>query len=178
MRRAGWYPAAMGSRRLGCSALCLSLVIGGCGGAAMPRGETAVDAAGEPMGASPALESDGDSGRESERESEPGGSVEQYARRIDSYAQELDAALAIGADGDAEEDEAPAEALSTSGGEAPATPDHRCDTAGELADRICELAARICAIAEDHPDDAGLQEKCASAKASCERARYDFGRAC
>lgn len=47
----------------------------------------------------------------------------------------------------------------------------RCQDACTLADSICANAARICELAAELPHDGWAQERCASGKASCDRAR-------
>ena len=53
----------------------------------------------------------------------------------------------------------------------PAHPSDTCGDACKLGDAICDDAGRICALADQLPGDAWAAGKCASGKASCERAR-------
>lgn len=126
----------------------------GCGGAITPQPEVAPTIAVEEAEAAPAPE--------------PEGSAQDYAARITDYEGELDEALG----------ERDAEAMQEGPLSGGARGSARCETAADLTERICELAARICSIAEAHPQDAELQDRCASATASCERAQHNLAAAC
>lgn len=53
-----------------------------------------------------------------------------------------------------------------------------CVAARPLSERICELAAHICAIAERHPTDRPLSQRCAQGRQSCQRGRKRVDTSC
>jgi hypothetical protein len=53
-----------------------------------------------------------------------------------------------------------------------------CGGARRLRDRICELAEAICELERRNPDSAELEERCRSARESCDQARADVARTC
>jgi len=60
--------------------------------------------------------------------------------------------------------------------QATATPN--CQRAQALAGTICHLSERICRIADHHPAQAELAQRCRDAKASCERSRVKVAVRC
>jgi hypothetical protein len=79
--------------------------------------------------------------------------IDNYPREMDDLAIQLDEAM-------------------------PMTSALDCDAADRIKDRICELAGRICSIAERHPADESVGEKCTDGQARCERATNDVANRC